>query len=156
MTRHRDGPVLSADDSEASPGRRSGERTVAPFLQATAVAPVVPVRDVQLALARFERLGFLTAEYRETGDEEPIYGYACFGPGEFHVACVEGLDPATTTSALYLYVEDADAVFEAWSDAGVEGRFHPPVDTPYGLREMAYVDPDGNLMRVGSPLDGAS
>jgi hypothetical protein len=27
-----------------------------------------------------------------------------------------------------------------------------PVDTDYGLREFAVVDPSGNLVRVGSPL----
>jgi hypothetical protein len=43
-------------------------------------------------------------------------------------------------------------VFAAWSEAEVDGRLHPPDSTPYGLREMAYIDPDGNLLRVGSPL----
>jgi hypothetical protein len=27
----------------------------------------------------------------------------------------------------------------------------PPTDTDYGLRELALVDPSGNLLRVGSP-----
>jgi hypothetical protein len=27
-----------------------------------------------------------------------------------------------------------------------------PVDTGYGIREFALVDPSGNLVRVGSPL----
>ena len=38
--------------------------------------------------------------------------------------------------------------------AGVEGRFVGPTDTDYGIREFGYVDPDGTLHRVGSPLDG--
>lgn len=129
------------------------DRVVAPFLRATSAAPVLAARDVRAALDRFARLGFLTSEYREREDAEPIYGFVCFGPGQFHIACVRDLDPTTTTSAVYLYVEDAEAVYEAWSEAGVDGRLHAPVDTPYGLREMAYVDPDGNLLRIGSPLD---
>jgi hypothetical protein len=32
---------------------------------------------------------------------------------------------------------------------------HEPVDTDYGLREFAHVDPDGNLLRVGSPMKRA-
>ena len=36
--------------------------------------------------------------------------------------------------------------------AGVEDRLRAPFDTPYGLREFGYVDPDGNLLRVGSSL----
>jgi hypothetical protein len=50
----------------------------------------------------------------------------------------------------YLYVDDADALHAEWSS--VEGRHHRPEDTPYGLREGAYVNPDGNLLRYGSPV----
>ena len=60
------------------------------------------------------------------------------------------LDPKTSTSVCYLYVDDADALHAAWAAAGVEGRLRPPTDTPYGLREFGYADPDGNLLRVGS------
>jgi hypothetical protein len=28
-----------------------------------------------------------------------------------------------------------------------------PHDTPYGLREFVYIDPDGIVHRAGSPLD---
>jgi hypothetical protein len=40
-------------------------------------------------------------------------------------------------------------VGERW--AGVE-RTGAPVDTDYGLREGWHIDPDGNLLRFGSPL----
>ena len=65
-------------------------------------------------------------------------------------------DPRTNTSACYLHVDDAQALFEEWSATGVKGRLHPPEDTEYGLREFAHVDPDGNLLRVGSPLPATS
>jgi hypothetical protein len=32
------------------------------------------------------------------------------------------------------------------------GPVRDPQDTEYGLRAGAYVDPDGNLLRFGSPL----
>jgi hypothetical protein len=48
--------------------------------------------------------------------------------------------------------QDVDVLYATWREAGVEGRLDPPRDTPYGLRELAHVDPDGNLLRVGSPL----
>lgn len=126
---------------------------VASFLRATSVAPIFVARDLDAALERYRRLGFDVRAYRDAPDEPAIYAFLCFGPGELHIARVGELDPKTTTSACYLYVEDADAVYEAWKAAGVEGRLHPPSDTPYGLRELAYVDPDGNLIRVGSPLN---
>ncbi len=131
-------------------GTMSEDRRPAAFLRAESIAPVLPVRDVEVALRRFDRLGFVTKAYRESSDRVPPYGFVCFGPGEFHVARVDGLDPATTTSACYLYVDDVDVVFAEWSAAGVEGRLHAPEDTAYDLREMAYVDPDGNSIRVGS------
>ncbi|MCW2166339.1 hypothetical protein B0I12_003511 [Microbacterium hydrothermale] len=31
-------------------------------------------------------------------------------------------------------------------------RITPPAATEYGLIEFALVDPDGNLLRLGSPL----
>ena len=62
------------------------------------------------------------------------------------------MDPKTTLVSVYVYVSDADARYTEWSSSGVEGRFHQPTDTDYGLREGAYVDPDGNLLRYGSPL----
>jgi catechol 2,3-dioxygenase-like lactoylglutathione lyase family enzyme len=122
---------------------------VAPFLKVGSVAPVLVARDVDVALERFRKLGFSVRAY---GEKPSIYGFVCYGPGDLHVARFAELDPLANTSACYLYVDDADAVFAAWSSAGVEGRFHPPSDTEYGLREMAYVDPDGNLFRVGSRL----
>jgi hypothetical protein len=36
--------------------------------------------------------------------------------------------------------------------ASVGGQLHKPVDTPYDLREFPHVDPDGNLLRVGSRI----
>jgi uncharacterized glyoxalase superfamily protein PhnB len=49
-------------------------------------------------------------------------------------------------------VSDADAVYAEWSSAGVDGEMGELIDTPYGLREFAFRDVDGTLLRVGSPL----
>jgi uncharacterized glyoxalase superfamily protein PhnB len=55
---------------------------------------------------------------------------------------------------VYLHVSDADALYAVWSTSGVKGRFIPPHDTDYGLREFAFIDRDGTAHRVGSkPLD---
>ena len=83
---------------------------------------------------------------------EPAYGYLSWGAAELRLSRFRELDPAATTSACYLYVDDADALHAAWRASDVSGRLHAAEDTPYGLREFAYVDPDGNLLRVGSPL----
>jgi hypothetical protein len=119
------------------------------------ITPILPVRTVAGALTRYRRLGFEAKPYIESGvstEDDPIYGYLKWGAAEIHLARYVELDPKTNTSACYLFVDDADAFHAQWSQAGVEGRLRPPEDKPYGLREFGYVDPDGNLLRVGSQV----
>lgn len=116
------------------------------------VSPVLPVRSVLRALEHYRKLGFTADAYGEKSGDEPIYAFVGAGSVELHLALVPELDPKTNTSACYLYVADANAVFAAWKSAGVDGRLDEPRDQPYGLRELVHVDPDGNLLRVGSEL----
>jgi len=119
------------------------------------VAPVLPVRDLPRALEHYRRLGFQTRPYLEeplSTEDNPIYGYLTWDAVEIHLSAFDALDPATNASVCYLFVADADAVYAAWVAAGVEGRLRAPVNTSYGKREFGYVDPDGNLLRVGSDL----
>ena len=112
------------------------------------VSPVLPVRELDVALERYRRLGFDTHAY--PGPDR--YGYAHRGAVSLHLSEWVEHDPHRTGASLYLYVSDADALHAEWKAAGVEGRFVKPHDTPYQLREFAYVDPDGTAIRVGSPL----
>ena len=112
------------------------------------VAPVFPVADVMRAMEHYRELGFEVTSH----DRGTDYAFARRDDVWLHLAKVDDLDPATSLSAAYLYVEDADALAAEWSATGAEGRFVDPVDTDYGLREGAHVDPDGNLLRYGSPL----
>ena len=48
-------------------------------------------------------------------------------------------------------LSDADALYASWSSSGVKGRFIPPHDTPYGLREFAFVDRERNRAPCGDP-----
>ena len=121
-------------------------RAVTAFLT---VAPVFPVADVVRAMEHYRQLGFEVSSHdRGTG-----YAFANRDEVWLHLAKVDDGDPLTSMSAAYLYVEDADALAAEWSASGADGRFHAPVDTDYGLREGAHVDPDGNLLRYGSPLE---
>jgi hypothetical protein len=115
------------------------------------VSPVFAVRDLEAAMARYRKLGFDAAPHAE-----PVYAFLRRGGVEIHLALVKDFDPEANTSACYLYVSDADALFAAWESARPDGRLIPPADTPYRLREFAYVDPDGNLLRIGSPTSGTS
>lgn len=115
------------------------------------VAPIVPVRDLDAALDRYRRLGFTAEPY--AGPER--YGFVERGAVRLHLTEWTEHDPAATASAVYLYVSDADALHAEWVAAGADGRLGEPQDTPYDLREFHYVDPDGTLHRIGSPLPTA-
>jgi catechol 2,3-dioxygenase-like lactoylglutathione lyase family enzyme len=112
------------------------------------VAPVIAVRDLDRALRRYRKLGFSARAYG--GPER--YGFVERGGVELHLSESPEHDRTRDGAEIYLYVSDADTLYAAWSSSGVKGRFVPPHDTPYGLREFAFVDRDGNAHRVGSPL----
>ncbi|HEY9306767.1 MAG TPA: VOC family protein [Microbacterium sp.] len=116
--------------------------------------PILLSRDLRETLAFFERLGF---ENRGAPPEE--WGYLIIGRGtaELHFTEDLSVDPLRTSSMCYLYVDDAERVYEDWADAvdpdpATGSRIVAPVTTDYGMREFAVVDRSGNLVRVGSPL----
>jgi hypothetical protein len=112
------------------------------------VAPVVPVLDLAAALGRYERLGFDVRAYGHgTG-----YGFVARGNVSMHLTEWDEHDPKRAASAVYVYVSDADAIHAEWARAGVDGRLGDVSETEYGMREFAFVDPDGTLHRVGSRL----
>ena len=111
------------------------------------VAPVLTVRDLADALARYRRLGFTTEL-----DESAQYGFVRRGRAQLHLVPEDENEPSGTGGVIYMYVSDANALHAEWTSAGVEGRFMGPHDTPYALREFVYTDPDGIVHRVGSPM----
>ena len=73
------------------------------------VAPILPVRDLSASLAHYQRLGFATREY-----DGGSYGYASRDDVEIHLGVVPAAGPSTTTHSAYLWVDDADALAQAW------------------------------------------
>jgi Ser/Thr protein kinase RdoA (MazF antagonist) len=114
----------------------------------TRVTPIFPVSDLRRALAHYESLGFETLAY-QGGDD---YGFVERDGVELHLSRRDDHHPHVEGGAAYLYVEDTDALFEEWGRPGIAGTTRAPGDTPYRLREGSHVDPDGNLIRFGSPL----
>lgn len=110
------------------------------------LSPVFPVRDIELAVEHYRTLGF---EVRRYEGPEP-YAFAERDGIELHLAGVSDLKPKHNTTAVYLYVDDADALYREWSATNIEGRLIAPSDTSYGLREGACLDRDANLIRFGS------
>jgi predicted amidohydrolase/predicted enzyme related to lactoylglutathione lyase len=112
----------------------------------TRVAPIFGVSDLAAALAYYRGLGFGARQWRGGG-----YGFVTFDGVEIHL----GVDPdlekrADRRSTAYLFVEDADALARAWLAAGGDVRL--PQDTEWGQHEGVLIDPDGNMIRFGSPV----
>jgi uncharacterized glyoxalase superfamily protein PhnB len=109
------------------------------------IAPVFAVRDLRSSLAHYKRLGFATREYKGGG-----YGYATWDGVEIHLGVVPPGDPHAARSTAYIWVDDADDVAQAWRLAGADVRL--PEDTDWGQHEGVVIDPDGNIIRFGSPI----
>ena len=120
-------------------------------------SPIFPVRDLRRALAHYQALGFEVEPY-SSGDE---YGFADRDGVSLHLELDHGHEHGEGgghnhehVGAAYLYVEDADALYDEWARPGIGGLTRPVVDTPYKLRQGAHFDPDGNVIRFGSPMPG--
>jgi DNA-binding MarR family transcriptional regulator len=133
---------IKIDAVASGAGRRRPARQLRRF------SPIFPVRDLGAALAHYGTLGFSTHAWGDSDD----YGFADRDGAGLHLAADPGQDRTHPGSA-YLYVRDAQALYEEWSRPGIAGHTHPAEPTPYKLLEGSHVDPDGNLIRFGSPMD---
>ena len=108
------------------------------------VEPIFVVSDVARAVAHYERLGFSTSHHDEG------YAFAHRNELTIHLAG-PGIDSERVgRGTIYMHVDDADALAEEWRGAGID--FVAPQDFEWGKREGSHEDPDGNLIRFGSPL----
>jgi Ser/Thr protein kinase RdoA (MazF antagonist) len=125
----------------------------APRNRLSSFSPVFPVRDLRRAMAHYASLGFEVESYAD-GDG---YGFAGRDEVSLHLSVDEEHGPQANhqhVGTAYLYVEDADALYDEWARPGVGGLTRRVGDTPCKLREGSHVDPDGNLIRFGSPMPG--
>jgi catechol 2,3-dioxygenase-like lactoylglutathione lyase family enzyme len=116
--------------------------------------PILPCRSVAATVGFYARLGF------EGGAHASDARYAILhrGPLELHFFTHEALVPAESSAGCYLRVSDVEAVHRAFAAADLPRAGIPRMDAledkPWGMREFAVVDPDGNLVRIGQVLDG--
>ncbi|MFZ0249894.1 MAG: MarR family transcriptional regulator, partial [Acidimicrobiales bacterium] len=134
--------IALADIKAESPPARADGRRARRFRQ---FSPIFPVRDLAAALAHYTSLGFKS--FPDEGGAH--YGFANRDGLSIHLALEQEHAPASA----YLYVRDADAVFEEWSQPGIGGLTRPVRLMPYGLREGSHIDPDGNTIRFGSEAE---
>jgi len=77
------------------------------------IAPIFAVRDLGVAMAHYERLGFATRVHHGGG-----YGYATRDGIEIHLGAVPAQDQGSGSA--YLFVDDADELARQWRSAGAE------------------------------------
>jgi catechol 2,3-dioxygenase-like lactoylglutathione lyase family enzyme len=116
------------------------------------LSPILPTRDVEACEAFWRRLGFHTI-YK---DPE---GYLLMKRegAEVHFWLNRDLDPTRNDAGAYLRPSDIGALNAEWLELGLPEagipRFVAVEAKPWGMRELALVDPDGNLVRAGQEIE---
>ncbi len=127
--------------------RRAAHDGPLPFVRcAPTTNPILPVLDMDEAVDFYRRLGFEPTAYDE--------GYAWVrhcGWEWFHLRRVDSVEG--NQASAYLHVDDAEAWRSAMAEAAAGSvELAELADMPWGKREFSFVDPAGNLIRLGSNL----
>jgi catechol 2,3-dioxygenase-like lactoylglutathione lyase family enzyme len=117
--------------------------------------PILPMSDPAATQQLYTRLGFAVVD--ATPEGQSPYLIAERDGGELHFCHQPDVDPLRSGFSCYLEVDDVDQVYGEWARQVPDGRGHPrlvaPEDKPWGLREMAFVDGDGTLLRLATRPD---
>jgi predicted enzyme related to lactoylglutathione lyase len=118
----------------------------------TQVSPTLHVTDMRRTLAFYEgSLGF-RCTFKVHDDLHPEIPYAIVERDQVKIHLQ--LRPAAAgTSACYITVDDADAIWSVVQQAGVR-VLRPIEDSNYGMRDFNIADPDGNTLGFGQSIDG--
>lgn len=121
--------------------------------------PILPCPSIDEVLAFYEALGFAVT-YRQ---ERPnTFAVVQRGGIELQFFVLKGLDPNASYSTCYVLTDDVDRLYEAFTSGigaalgrvptrGVP-RIGPVRDQSYGVRQFIVVDPGGNYVRIGQPI----
>jgi uncharacterized glyoxalase superfamily protein PhnB len=100
--------------------------------------------NVTRSVAWFERAGF------EVSFHDDTYAFAHRDRDlTIHLAQAGG-DELPGHGVLYIHCHDVNRVADEWRQAGIE--VDGPRDEDHGKREGSITDPDGNVIRFGSPI----
>ncbi|HXO57843.1 MAG TPA: VOC family protein [Mycobacterium sp.] len=110
----------------------------------TGFESIFKVTDMTRSVDWFERAGFVVSFHDDT------YAFAHRDRDlTIHLAQAVG-DELPGHGVLYIHCQDADRVAEEWKRAAIE--VDGPRDEDHGKREGSVTDPDGNVIRFGSPI----
>jgi hypothetical protein len=114
------------------------------------LSPILPARDIGKTEVFWARLGFSTvyadADYllmKREGAEVHFFRHAT-------------LDPTTCDHGAYLRPSDINNLDTEWAALALPStgipRLERAADKPWGMRELALLDLNGNLIRAGQEL----
>lgn len=109
--------------------------------------PVLPSADFDQTARFYELLGFRGQR------NYPDYLILQWDGQEIHFFLEEGdhtYGHGHSHFSSYIRAEGLDELYTRLSEAGV--AVEPPEARPWGLKELAVIDPDGSLLRFGEPL----
>jgi catechol 2,3-dioxygenase-like lactoylglutathione lyase family enzyme len=114
--------------------------------------PTLPCRSISATVAFYRSLGF------EGGAHQFNSQYAVLRRGavELHFFIQKELLPAESSAGCYIRVLDVESMYRTFLSSQLPRTGIPRMDAleekPWGLREFAVVDPDGNLLRIGQVI----
>jgi predicted enzyme related to lactoylglutathione lyase len=106
------------------------------------VAPILPTSDMDRTAEHYRHLGFAVRVHHDG------YGTASRDGFNLHFHRTDDVGPG---GAVYFAVDDADALHREWVASGV-GETSDLFDPGFKVWEAAHTDPDGNIIRFGSPI----
>ncbi len=119
------------------------------------IHPTLRYTDARAAIAFLTgTLGFVQGPVHTTEDGSIAHAELGFGDGVIMIGSrTDPPGPFDTGRAVLYLVVDGDEAVDAHHDKAVAAGaevVHDLVDQPYGSREYAVVDPEGNIFSVGS------
>src|ERR1700722_9951246 len=123
-----------------------------PLGRLVSVSPGIPTTDMARTVDHYQRLGFSFSVPGSAAAPDGVsFAIAERDGVSLHFALKPDHDPSRTATWVYISVEDADELSAEFDASGV-GQGRAPRDTDYKMRELAHIDPDGNMPLFGSPL----
>jgi catechol 2,3-dioxygenase-like lactoylglutathione lyase family enzyme len=111
----------------------------------------LPARDLDATAEFYAGLGFVPS-FKDQG-----WMILRRGPLEIEFFPWPEIDPWTSIASCCIRISEVDALHEAFAKVGLPSKGIPrltsPIDQPWGMREFALVDLNGNLLRCMRPSD---